>query len=150
MTLFPTVSGQNLEGRRFILPRDFEGERSVVLVAFQQWQQYTVNDWLPHIKTLAQRDPALRYYELPTLPQFNPVRQWMLNNGMKMGIPDLHTRETTITLYLDLAAFCRALAIPNLEQVELFLVTRAGDILWRERGAYTPEKLASLAAHITI
>lgn len=35
---FPIISGFNLDRQEFEFPRDFDGELSLVMVAFQQWQ----------------------------------------------------------------------------------------------------------------
>ncbi len=148
MTTFPSISGSNLEGQHFDLPRAFAGDLTLVMIAFQQWQQMQVNGWLPAIKALARQYP-LRYYELPTLPRWDPLRQWLLNNGMRAGIPDKHTRETTITLYTDLQRFCRALDIPDLDALQVMLLDRAGQVLWRARGDVSPDKLAGLTTAIT-
>ena len=37
MPAFPKVSGSNLEGRKFNVPGDFEGERNLAFVPFQRW-----------------------------------------------------------------------------------------------------------------
>ena len=44
---FPVVSGFNLNRQEFEFPRDFGAELSLVIVPFQQWQQNTVNTWVP-------------------------------------------------------------------------------------------------------
>jgi hypothetical protein len=141
---FPTVSGSNLEGRKFTLPRDLEGELNLVFVPFQRWHQDWVDTWVPEAKSLAQAYPGLRYYELPTLPRMNFLYRTSLDLGMKMGIPDRAAREATITLYLDKEEFRRALEIPTEETIVPLLITRQGDILWRTEGPHTPEKARSL------
>ena len=142
---FPTVKGANLEGRRYVLPADLEGEVNVLLIPFQRWHQDLVDTWVPVLRNLMARYPAMRYYELPTLPRMNPIYRMSLDYGMKMGIPDRGAREATITLYLDKDAYRRALAIPNEDTITVMLVTRDGDILWRTTGAYSTEGERSLA-----
>lgn len=141
---FPTVQGSNLEGRKFTLPADLNGQLNVVLIAFQQWQQMQVDGWVPFLKELQAGFPSVRAYELPTLWQMDWLRRTMLNNGMRMGIPDLHTRETTITLYLDREAFLRALALPNMDSIFVLLIDKAGHIYWQTAGAFSAEKGQSL------
>jgi hypothetical protein len=138
-TIFPTVKGANLEGRRYVLPRDLEGEVNVLLIPFQRWHQDLVDTWVPVLRQMMARYPALRYYELPTLPPMNPIYRMSLDLGMKMGIPDRAAREATITLYLDKEAYRRALDIPDETTIVVMLVTPTGDILWRTTGAYTEE-----------
>jgi hypothetical protein len=145
---FPEVQGSNLQGRRFALPGDFEGEFNIVLIAFKRCQQYDANTWLPLLKRLRRQYPALRYYELPTIDELPRLRQVMLDMGMRMGIPDRPTREMTITLYLDKDAFRRALDIPHEDAIAVLVVDRDGQVLWRTLGAYNEAKGASLVASV--
>ncbi len=135
-TVFPAVTGSNLEGRKFNLPENFEGELNLVALAFEQWQQTDVNSWLPAITKLRELYPNLYFYELPTLTQFNGLFQNVIDGGMRSGIQDKATREITITLYLDRAAFMRSLEIPDTKAIVLLLVDNEGKIYWRGQGAY--------------
>lgn len=145
---FPEVAGSNLQGRRFRLPTDFEGDYNVVLIAFQQAQQYDVETWLPLLRRLRQAYPALRYYELPVVWAMPRLRQVLLDMGMRLGIPSRATREKTITLYLDKSAFRRALDIPDESAIMVALVDRSGRVLWRTLGPYNEAKGASLEASV--
>jgi hypothetical protein len=131
---FPSVSGSNLERREFNLPQDFEGKLNLVALAFEQWQQTDVNSWLPTVATLRELYPNLKFYELPTLTQFNGLFQGVIDGGMRSGIPDVATREITITLYLDRATFMRSLEIPNTKAIVMLLVDNEGKIYWRGQG----------------
>lgn len=135
-TVFPSVSGSNLERREFNLPQDFEGKLNLVALAFEQWQQTDVNTWLPTVATLEELYPNLKFYELPTLTQFNGLFQNVIDGGMRSGIPDKATREVTITLYLDRAAFMRSLEIPDTKAIVLLLVDNEGKIYWRGQGPF--------------
>jgi hypothetical protein len=146
---FPTVTGNNLEGRRFVLPADLEGDWNVLVLAFWQEHQNDVNTWLPHLRGIAASTPAVRCYELPVLWQMNPIRRYLLDNGMRLGIPDRHTRETTITVYLDKPRFRAALGLEDERQIALLLVNRAGDVAWSGRGRFRDDAAAQLSAAIT-
>lgn len=50
--LFPTVQGGDLTGRQMVLPRDFEGEVNIVLVAFRREQQFLIVSGIPAIQPL--------------------------------------------------------------------------------------------------
>ena len=145
---FPEVAGSNLQGQKYHLPGDFAGEFNIVLIAFKQHQQFDVNTWLPLLKRLRRQFPALHYYELPTIWELPKVRQMMIDMGMRMGIPDRHTRQTTITLYLDKDAFREALEIPHEDAITILLVDQAGRVLWRAMGAYNEAKGAALEASV--
>jgi hypothetical protein len=143
---FPTVTGSNLQRARLTLPQDFRGERILVLIAFQQWQQTQVDTWIPFARQLEAAHPKVRYYELPTIQRLNTLARTFINEGMRAGIPDPLARERTITLYLDKAAFREALQLPGEDDIYALLLDRQGRVLWRAEGAFTPDKGESLAA----
>lgn len=55
---FPELKASNLEGRSFALPADFEGERNLLLIAFQREQQQQIDTWLKEMKRFEGRTPA--------------------------------------------------------------------------------------------
>ena len=67
---------------------------------------------------------------------------------MRAGIPDARARERTITLYIDMARFMRALGIPSKNEVHVLLVDRSGGILWRTTGSFDEAKGSELAGAI--
>ena len=145
---FPTVRGSNLAGREYTLPADFEGDLNIVAVAFQMWHQDEVNTWMPLFEQMEHQVPGLRAYELPVLRSMNRVSQWMIDQGMRGGIPDLATRSRTITLYTDKERFRQALELPNENHIQVLLVDRHGQVLWRTEGAYRPDQARELAGAV--
>lgn len=143
---FPTVTSDNLEGKTFTLPQDFGGERNVLFIAFQRQQQAEVDTWVPFVKPLVTRTPGTEYYEIPTIYRMIAPMRWMLNRGMRSGIDDRGARERTITLYLDKGPFKRALAIGDEKSIQVLVVDREGQVLWRTSGPFTEEKGVSLEA----
>jgi hypothetical protein len=137
---FPTATGSNLQRKKLTLPGDFGGELNITLIAFEQWQQNTVNTWLPFVEQLEPRYETVRYYELPVIRRMNFFARTFINEGMRAGIPDTKARERTITLYLDKPAFRQALDLPHERDIYLLVVDRGGSVLWRTEGAFTPEK----------
>ena len=137
VTLFPAVHASNLNGRRFDLPADFEGDRNLVILAFQRQQQALVDSWSPAIANLLARYADLCFYELPTISRGNPLFRAWLDGAMRGGIPDRQAREHTITLYLDKAAFRQALNLPHEETIYILVLERGGHVLWRGQGEYT-------------
>ena len=67
--------------------------------------------------------------EIPALAtQWRPVRRF-IDGGMTASIGDPDVLARTITVYTDVGAFRRSLAIPNGEDVWAFVVTRDGSVL---------------------
>ena len=145
---FPRVAGTNLHRDDIELPRDFGGELNLVFVAFQQWQQATVDTWIPLAQQLEQEYPALRYYELPTIQSLPGLARTFINEGMRSGIPDSTARERTVTLYLDKAALRQQLDIPDEQEVDVLLVSRDGKIVWRSAGSLSEDKERELIDYL--
>ncbi len=143
---FPSVEGTNLEGRRFSLPNDFESEYNVVLVAFRREQQLDVDSWLPFLREQQLAERGVRMYELPTLKRMYRLVRGFIDGGMAGGIPDLGTRQATITLYIDKAPFKKALAIETEDAISLLIVARDGRVLWQASGPFARNVAADLAA----
>jgi hypothetical protein len=141
---FPNVTASNLERHEFNLPADFEGERNLLLVAFERDQQKDVDTWLREMKRFEELDPGFHYYELPTIERPNVLMRWFIDSGMRRGIPDRKARERTITLYLEKQPFLDALHITDQKEIYTFLVDRQGKVLWSSEGVFDETKGASL------
>lgn len=145
---FPAVSGFNLNRQELEFPRDFRCALNLLFVPFQQFQQTIVNTWIPFAEQLESAYPELAYYELPTINELPALSRTFINEGMRAGIPNAKARERTVTLYIDLASFMRALGIPGRNEVHVLLVDRQGGILWRTTGSFDEAKGRALAEAI--
>jgi len=145
---FPTVNGSNLQRAKLTLPQDFAGDYNLLFIAFHQWHQDEVNTWIPLAESCEAQYPGLVYYELPTIRSLNALSKFFINEGMRAGIPNPKARERTVTLYIDLEKFMRALSIPTKDEVHVLLVDRQGSILWRTTGSFDEAKGSALAEAI--
>ncbi len=141
---FPTVTGSNLSERRYTLPQDFEGELNLTLIAFQREQQALIDTWLPLAQRLAAAHDRFRYYELPTISRAYSLMSFVIDGGMRAGIPDPVARATTITLYIDKKPFRQALDLPHEDTVYALLLDQTGKVVWRAAGACTGQLSADL------
>ena len=143
---FPPIEAENLEGRVYDLPGDFEGEYNVLVVAYQREQQGAVDTWFPHLETLEKSDPRLHFYELPVISRMTGLFMgWVIDRGMRRGIPEQAKRERVITIYIDKDRFKASLGLPEDEdKIRVLLVDRDGRIHWRGEGVYSDAQGDSL------
>jgi hypothetical protein len=145
---FPHLAARNLCGEDVTLPEAFDGERNIVIVAFRREHQALVDSWVPWLEERAQRDPGLRFFEIPTIGRlWAPVRNF-IDGGMAAAIKDPVVLRRTLTVYGDVDRLARPLRIEDRSTISLFLVDRAGAVQWRGLGAFDPETAASLTAEL--
>jgi hypothetical protein len=145
---FPTLPVRDLDGRDLTLPADLEGERNVVVLAFEMRHQRLVDSWIPWLEDRAARDDAFRYYEVPTIGTgWRPVRSW-IDGGMRRGIPDPAVRRRTLTAYVPLGPVTAELGITDTSDVWVVAVDAQGAVRWRGRGPYTPAAAGDLGATV--
>jgi hypothetical protein len=143
---FPVVTGSNLLRQKLQLPADLQGELNLLLIPFYQWHQALVDSWAPLAAELEMNTTGFRFYELPVIQRMNPFARTFINEGMRAGIPNQSTRQRTITLYIDKAAFCQALELPGEDTIYAVLVDRQGHVFWKTQGAFSAEKGQELLA----
>ena len=145
---FPIVKATSLTNKSYQLPLDLEGELNLVIVAFKRWQQDWVDTWIPSLQRLSFAHKQMRVYEMPTMSRFNGLYRFMIDNGMRAGIPDNAVRAATLCAYIDLAPFAQVLRLPSYDSIYLLLLDRSGEILWRGQGPYDQAQWAELTATV--
>ena len=146
--LFPTISGDNLSGKHMTLPRDFEGQPNIVIVAFFREQQSLVDTWKSVLEELRKQHPDLRTYELPTIGKGYILMKWIISTGMRSGIKDTDTRDHTVTLYTDTRKFRRELDLPTDRTIYVLLVDSKGVVRWKTDGPMTAMGADSLREEV--
>ncbi|MEQ8673003.1 MAG: hypothetical protein RLP44_30485 [Aggregatilineales bacterium] len=138
---FPTISGDNLLGQAVTYPADFSGDTVLAVVPFDRDQQVVANTWLPFVQEIAGEYPEFAYYNIPVFPDIESGFRVLARAGLILVIQDEHLREITATVFLDNRdEFLNALAIPDVEDVQILLMERDGTVLWRETGEFTEAK----------
>ena len=152
------MAGRTLLGVEVALPRDFPAERTLAVVAFQRWHQARVDQWIaravaagvPPTTRGATGPTPVAVLELPVLAtRWRPVRRF-IDGGMTAGIGDPDVLARTITVYTDVAAFQRFLAIPSSNDLHALVVDRDGTILARGCGDPDDESWAAIAAGLLV
>jgi len=146
---FPRLSARDLEGRTVEIPAGLTGTINLVVLAFRRDHQYPIETWLPHFARLEGDFPGLEAWEVPALSRSYRIWRGAIDGGMRRGIPDPKVRRHTLTAYVDLRGLQRALDLPDLDHIYLFLLDQTGSVRWQGRGAYSEAVLAELTAALT-
>ena len=94
---FPSVRGRNLNRKKIKLPEELKGKMILLLLAFFQNQQKTIDSWLNFASKLEEKFNGLQYYEIPVIYKMNILNQLLLNESMRASIKEKKIREKTIT-----------------------------------------------------
>ncbi len=146
MRKFPTISGQNLQQESKTIPKDLAGKWKLFILAFRRWHQNLVDSWVPGLEKLQLNFPDFLFYELPTMSKGYQLMSFMIDGGMRAGIPDPIVRARTLTVYLKRRSFMELLGIPNAETIYLFLVSEDNDILWTGEGGFQQDQFDAVAS----
>ena len=151
---FPTVTGRSLLGVEHRLPADFPADVTIAVIAFQQWHQRQVDEWIGRLAAAGIPDtpheagPLARVIlEIPVLSGRFKIARRFIDGGMAASIRDPRVLARTITIYGSVDGVCEPLGITSRENVSVRIVRRDGTVLWGCTGAVTDELLTeSLAA----
>jgi hypothetical protein len=137
----PTIQAESLAERALTLPQDLPGERTLVLIAFERFQQKNIDTWIDGMQL---KSSTMSWIETPIIDPQNMFVRAMINGGMRRGIPDPIAREKTITLFTNRIEFSKAMGFSAWEKpgtmVYAAVVDRAGRVLALSEGDYAVEK----------
>ncbi len=140
---FPFLSGINLEGKKFDLPQDLDGEFRIVALGFEREHQEAINTWIKVADDIVKNNPKIKFYEVPLIYELGGVSRAWINNGMRLGIQDKIARQRTITVYTNRDKFFEIMAMKG-DRIYVLLLDKNGKILWRTEGLANEKNIDSL------
>ena len=142
MSAFPTIEATALDGRAWRLPDDLD-RTSVLILAFQRWQQSEVDDWIEELGALGCPHPI---FEIPTIGRRYRWMRSFIDGGMRAGIQDPVVRARTLTAYTDVRRVLRALGVQDDQHVVVTKVSAGCAVVLRHQGTYDAEVARRLVA----
>ena len=138
---FPKIEGKNLNGDKVIVPDNYLGKPTVVLVGYQQKAQFDIDRW---ILGLLQADVSVQIVELPTIPGMMPQAvQSFIDNGMRSGIPK-EDWASVVTIYEDASKVIEAIGNERPQSAHVLLLNKDGQIIWDSNRGYSAEQILEL------
>jgi hypothetical protein len=139
---FPPLSGDNLNGKRFHLPQDLPADKTLVLIAFEREQQVTLDSWSQGLDLLNSQIP---WIEVPVISTAYILGSFIIDSGMRKGIPNPKVRDRVITLYTDREDFATSMGFEyDKHDAYVAVVDRSGKNLGIVKGAYSEEKAVKI------
>lgn len=126
----PPMTAADLNGRTLRLPQDLVGAPALLLVAFEEPQQKEIDRLIPLIEKAKAVAPGLRVWELPLIDDPGAAGRFVIETGMKAGIPSEATRSRVVSLYVkDRKAFAAAIGLGEAQIVYLVALGANGRVL---------------------
>ena len=141
---FPVVTGTDLHGNDQTFPECLTKDKTIMVVAFQRWQQELCDEWYAAISKYLEKDENSAFYEVPTISEMNGFSRWFIHNGMKGGIKDEVMRGQVVTLHIDKEPFKKALQIETEDTVHVYIVGKDGKLLKYIPGRFEAAKWTEL------
>jgi hypothetical protein len=138
------MGGRDLEGRFMDLPHDLGGVFNLLVLTFDDGQQEDVAEWMEAVEPLRAGAPFMTAYELPILSSALVLAQPWIDRGLAESARDSSTRDRTVTVYVNKRAFVRRAGLAGTDSVQVLLLDRDGDIIWRAHGPPCLERLQEL------
>jgi hypothetical protein len=133
---FPSISGTALDGKKWNLPKDFEGKATLLLIGYRHKSQFDIDRWFIG---LDMKKVIIPTFELPTIKGMFPrMFSTMIDNGMKKGIPK-PIWKGVITVYKDGAKIQEFTGNENPRSSRVILINNKGEILFfHDKGFSVP------------
>jgi hypothetical protein len=132
----PAVTAQDLNKKKISWPRDFTGDRTVLIIAFGRNQQVFIDGWVAGLQL--KKPGAAPWYEVPLINNPGSFVRSFIDSGMRRGIPSVEDRAHVVTLYVKKKQFMQTLGLPD-ENVHVLVVDKTGKVLSRVTGTYSAE-----------
>jgi hypothetical protein len=132
----PVIAGKDLNGAPWVVPAGLPGDRTLVIVGFEESQQEAIDTWTQGLG-LNTPSNAISWIEMPLIENPNMLMRWVINTGMRSGIKDESLRSHVWTAYTDKKAFMRSCGMGSDEMIFAMVVDRSGQVISIERGMYS-------------
>jgi len=130
--LFPTTSATALDGKNWVLPKDLNGEYSLLLIGFKQNSQFDIDRWLIGID---QKGYRINVFEVPAVGGWLPgLFASKIDAGMRSGIPK-EFWKIVITVYDDADNIINFLGNEDALNARVVLLDKLGKVVYfHDRG----------------
>jgi len=141
----PAVTGKDLNGKPWKAPADFPADRTLVILGYEQEQQAAIDTWTAGMG-LTKPGNTLPWIEMPVIDEPGMVMRWVIDTGMRSGIPGKDARSHVWTAYTDRQAFLKSCGIDSVKDIHVLVVARDGAILAMEMGRHSEDAAARILA----
>ena len=133
----PYVTGRNLNGVNFELPRDLPAPRSLFLFAFDKSQSMVLKSWVDGLNL---EEGKIHWIESPVMPESFRLINFFTEPVMRASISEKVSRDHIVPLYFDRENFSKLMGIEfDPDGAYATVVAKSGLVLLVIKGGYTKE-----------
>jgi len=146
-TRLPELKGDDLGGRKVVLPGAAAGKVTFLALGFSYASRFQVEDWTAAFRKAYGQDPRLTFYEVPMIGGMARMGGFFINRGMRKGTPaELHGH--VVTVYGGTGPWRERLGYADAKSAYLVLLDAGGIVRWRHAGPHSPEAMVELVRAI--
>ena len=136
----PMMEGETLDKIERVYPKDFGGKPTMMVMLFDQDQQDQLDGWADAIGDLPD-DMAM--VEIALIGKVNGMVKYFIKGGMRDALEDDPSRMSRMMPYFgDADKVKKRMKITDISQVQAFLLSASGKVLWQGSGDYDGQFLA--------
>ncbi len=150
MTRFPACAGDSVAGTAHAFPAEFLGKTTIAVVGFKPDHAAKVMSWVPFVMPYLTGHPGVRAFLFVVLPQQAKMMRKMIEPMIRAGVSEPEARDAAILVYTDVHAFRAALAIPDENELAVFVVDADGNVVARTSGAFDEAKGTVIAEALAV
>jgi hypothetical protein len=130
---FPEITSKSLAGSVVSLPKTAEGKVTLICIAFVRRAQSMIDSWVQPFEREFGKDTNFTIYEIPMMNTSWIVRSWIIDTGMRSGIP-VEKHDNVVTFYGDYSSYQESLGMEDTNFAYIFLLDKKGIVRWRGQG----------------
>ena len=130
----PKMEGETLDKTERVYPRDFGGKPTMMVVLFDQDQQDQLDGWAQAIDELPE---GIEMIEVALIGKVNGMVKFFIKGGMRDLYESDPARMARMMPYFgDADKVKKRLKITDISEVQAFLLSSSGKVLWQAKGDY--------------
>ncbi len=149
---FPSISGENMEGKTLQIPTDIKGKFSLIALAYSRDAEDDLKTWLqPAYQTFISENTAFNYdINLFFVPIFTGTTQSLTKKAKEKVKQETDKAWHTHILFSEerINNLKKELEIKEKEKPYFYILDKEGKIVYTTNGKFTSKKMEELEDHL--
>lgn len=144
-TPMPRLEGENLNGKKAVLPDIAKGRVTLVALGFSYDSRRPVDVWTKRFRREFGQHPDTASFEVPVIGGMARLAKLLIDSGMRRGTAK-EDRDGVITVYGGASEWKDRLGVQDNDIAYLLLLDREGKVRWRHAGLFDESLWSELKA----